>query len=233
MDSFLSAVHHFTGIRILRVADHPVDAATLAWAPLVGLLAAVLCISFFLPLAAFYLPPDIAVIPTFAAISWLRGFKAETGFCDLCDTVMHQRKRGLRGMVPQIPGVICLIWSLLFKYAIVRQFFLLESVRLLAFGTFVPYVSPLLRSEKSGWIKIAGLFWLSISAIIVFSPVKLASGIQFVLWLRGPALTFALVWLSIRLSYRLADDPCLINAAALPAELAAYLCFILVRYHFL
>src|SRR5258708_3413403 len=52
------------------------DAAALAWSPIVGLLAAILTVSFYIPLAAFYVPPDVAIILALVAISWIRGFKA-------------------------------------------------------------------------------------------------------------------------------------------------------------
>jgi hypothetical protein len=51
--------------------------------------------------------------------------------------------------------------------------------------------------------------------------------------LRGPALAFALIYLCVRLTYLLAGSPAPLNVAALPAELTAYISFILVRYHFL
>jgi len=63
--------------------------------------------------------------------------------------------------------------------------------------------------------------------------VKLLSVANVLLGLRGPLLTFALVYLSARLTFHLANDPAPLNVAALPAELAAYLSFMLVRYHFL
>jgi hypothetical protein len=123
LDSFLSAVHHFTGIRIPPVAARPIDTATLAWTPIVGLLAAILAISFYVPLGEFYLPMDVAVIPTLVAICWLRGFKPEIDFCNLCDSIFDRRKRASARSLPGVPGITCLIFATLFKYAIVRQFF--------------------------------------------------------------------------------------------------------------
>ena len=67
------------------------DAAALAWSPIVGLLAAILTVSFYIPLAAFYVPPDVAIILALVAISWIRGFKAEIDFCDLCPDQTSRR----------------------------------------------------------------------------------------------------------------------------------------------
>lgn len=233
MDSFLSAVHHFTSVRISRFAQHPVDAAALAWSPIVGLFAAILTVSFYIPLAAFYLPPDVAVILALVAISWIRGFKPEIDFCDLCDSFLGKRKRISRRSIAGVPGVMCLILAALLKYAIARQFFLLESIRLLAFGAFVPFVVPSFGPERAARVKFVGGFWLLASAIAALGSVKLLSVANVLLGLRGPLLTFALVYLSARLTFHLANDPAPLNVAALPAELAAYLSFMLVRYHFL
>ena len=92
MESFLSAVHHFTAVRISRVASHPIDAAVLAWLPVIGILSALLGISFYIPLATLYFPMDVAVVPGLIAISWLRGFKPEIDFCQLCDMLFGHRK---------------------------------------------------------------------------------------------------------------------------------------------
>jgi hypothetical protein len=235
VDSFLSAVHHFTGIRILRGAAHPIDAATLAWTPIVGLLAAILTISFYIPLGAFYLPTDVAVIPALVAICWLRGFKPEIDFCNLCDSFFGRRKRVFSRSLVGVPGIICLIFATLLKYVIVRQFFFLESIKLLAFGILISFVVPLFRPERAaGWIKLLGVFWLLISAIAAFSPMKILSATDFFVAWRGPVLASALIYLCVRLTFQLADEPAPPpNIAALPAELTAYLSFMLVRYHFL
>jgi hypothetical protein len=55
----------------------------------------------------------------------------------------------------------------------------------------------------------------------------------FLIALRGPMLASALIYLCIRLTFHLADEAPPSNIAALPAEVTAYLAFILVRYHFL
>jgi len=82
-------------------------------------------------------------------------------------------------------------------------------------------------------IKLLGGSWLLVSAITALAPVKLLSAASALFGLRGPLLTFALIYLSARLTFHLADEPAPLNVAALPSELAAYLSFILVRYHFL
>ena len=209
------------------------DAAALAWSPIVGLLAAILTVSFYIPLAAFYVPPDVAIILALVAISWIRGFKAEIDFCDLCDSFLARKKRISRRSIACIPGITCLIFAALLRYAIARQFFLLESVRLLALGTFVPFVVPSFSPERAARIKLLGGSWLLVSAITALAPVKLLSAASALFGLRGPLLTFALIYLSARLTFHLADEPAPLHVAALPSELAAYLSFILVRYHFL
>ena len=234
MDSFLSAVHHFTAIPIPRVAAHPISAATLAWLPIVGLLAVVVTISFYIPLAAFYLPPDVAVIPGLVAICWVRGFKPEIDFCNFCDSLLGRRKRSAPRSLAGVPGITCLVFATLLKYAIARQFFVPESIRLLGFGTLIGFVVPMLNPKRTGaWIKILGIVWLLGSALAVFSPVKILSSADLLLALRGPTLAFALIYLCVRLTYLFADNPAPSNVAALPAELTAYISFLLVRYHFL
>ena len=209
------------------------DGAALAWSPIVGLLAAILTVSFYIPLAAFYVPPDVAIILALVAISWIRGFKAEIDFCDLCDSFLARKKRISRRWIAGIPGITCLIFAALLRYAIARQFFLLESARLLALGTFVPFVVPSFSPERAARIKLLGGSWLLVSAITALAPVKLLSAASALFGLRGPLLTFALIYLSARLTFHLADEPAPLNVAALPSELAAYLSFILVGYHFL
>jgi hypothetical protein len=232
VDSFLSAVHHFTVIRVLRSAAHPIDTATLVWTPIVGLLTAIFTICFYFPLSVFYLPTDVAVIPALVAACWLRGFKPEIDFCRLIDSFFGSKEHPFS--VAGTPGITCLIFAMLFKYVIVRQFFLLESIRLLAFGTLISFVVPLLHPERAiGWIRCLGIFWLVVSAIAAFSPVKALSSADLLVALRGPVLASALIYLCVRLTFRLADETDCPNIAALPAELSAYLSFMLVRYHFL
>ncbi|MEA3205298.1 MAG: hypothetical protein QOG92_948, partial [Verrucomicrobiota bacterium] len=155
MESFLSAVHHFTVLRIGRAVSHPIDAATLAWLPVIGLLSALLGISFYIPLATLYLPMDVAVVPGLIAVSWLRGFKPEIAFCQVCDIAFGYRKRFTSRPVSSIPGAACLIFSILLKYSILRQFYLLEAVRLLTFGTLISFIAPLLRpSKEHRWLLV-------------------------------------------------------------------------------
>ena len=234
MESFLSAVHHFTAVRIGRVASHPVDVVVLAWLPVIGILSALLGISFYIPLAALYFPMDVAAIAGLIAISWLRGFKPEIDFCQLCDLLFGHRKHFTARPVPGVPGTACLLFVIVLKYAILRQFYLLESVRLLAFGTLVSFIAPLLRPTKEHrWLLILGAVWLIASAAAVFNASKSLANHGFLQDLRGPALSSALVYLSARLTFSLVEKTAPPNVASFPAELAAYLSFLIVRYHFL
>ena len=233
MDSFLSAVHHFTGLKIRRGARHPLDPLALVWSPVIGILAVILTVSFYIPLAAFYLPSDVAVIPAFVAICLVRGFKPEIDFCRLCDSFPGRKKGLSRRSATGVPGVTFLVFAALLKYAIARQFFLLESVKLLGFGTFVTFVVPLLKPKRASWILFLGGSWLLVSAIAAFSPLKTNSFAALLLSLRAPFVAFALIYLCVRLTFQFADEPAPLNVAALPAELAAYLSFMLARYHFL
>jgi len=234
VESFFSAVHHFTAVRISRFASRPIDSSTLAWLPVIGILSALLAISFYLPLAALYLPLDVAIVPGLAAICWLRGFKPEIDFCQLCDLLFGHRKRFTTRPFFAVPGATCLLLGLLLKYAILRQFYLLESVRLLTFGTVVSFIAPLLRpAQEHRWLAFLGLIWLVVITIAVFSGSK-ASGFRDLLMAsRGPALSFALVYLSVRSTFSLAEKAAPPNIASFPAEIAAYLSFLIVRYHFI
>ena len=49
VESFFSAVHNFTVVPIHRAASKPIDSSTLAWLPVIGILSALLGISFYLP----------------------------------------------------------------------------------------------------------------------------------------------------------------------------------------
>jgi len=60
------------------------------------------------------------------AACWLRGFKPEIDFCRLIDSVFGSKEHPLS--VAGAAGITCLIFAMLFKYVIVRQFFLLESI---------------------------------------------------------------------------------------------------------
>ncbi len=234
MESFLSAVHHFTALRISRVASRPIDAAVLAWLPVVGILSALLGISFYIPLATLYLPMDVAVVPGLIAISWLRGFKPEIVFCQLCDIIFGYRKHFTVRPVSSVPGTACLFFVILLKYSILRQFYLLESVRLLSYGTLVGFIAPLLRPTKEHrWLLILGLAWLIASALMVFSGSKSLMSHDFLQDFRGPALSFALVYLAVRLTFSIVEKAAPPNVASFPAEMTAYLSFLIVRYHFL
>lgn len=235
MESFLSAVHHFTALRISRVASRPIDAAVLAWLPVIGILSALLGISFYIPLATLYLPMDVAVVPGLLAISWLRGFKPEIVFCQLCDMIFGHRKHFTVRPVSSVPGTACLFFVILLKYSILRQFYLLESVRLLSYGTLVGFIAPLLRPTKEHrWLLILGSAWLIGSALVVFSGgLKSLTSHDFLQDIRGPALSFALVYLAVRLTYSIVEKAAPLNVASCPAEMTAYLSFLIVRYHFL
>jgi hypothetical protein len=234
VESFLSALHHFTAVRVNRVAAHPIDAAVLAWLPVIGVLSALLGVSFYIPLVAFYFPVDVAVVPGLTAISWLRGFKPEIDFAQLCDLLSGHRKRFTARPVSSVPGAACLVLGILLKYAILRQFYFLESVRLLTFGTLASFIAPLLRpSKEHRWLLILGIVWLVATAAVIFNGPKSLTNHDVLLALRGPALSFALVYLSVRLTFSLVEKTAPSNVASYPAELAAYLSFLVVRYHFL
>ena len=234
MESFLSAVHHFTAVRIGRVASHPIDAAVLSWLPVIGILSALLGMSFYIPLATLYFPMEVAVVPGLIAISWLRGFKPEVDFCQLCDLLLGHRKHFTARPVSRLPGTACLLFVILLKYAILRQFYLCESVRLLTFGTLVSFIAPLLRPTKEHrWLLILGVIWLIATVAGVFSGPKSLINHAILLEMRGPALSFASVYLTIRLTFSLVEETAPPNAASLLAELTAYLSFLIARYHFL
>ena len=221
-------------MRISRVAGRPVDAFVLAWLPVVGLLSTFLAISFYIPLAAFYFPVEVAIVPGLAAISWLRGFKPEIDLAQLCDLLFGHRRRFTARPALGIPGAACLLLGILLKYAILRQFYLLESVRLLTFGSLVSFIAPLLRpSKEHPSLLILGMVWLVASATALLSGPKSSTSQGFLLNLRGPALSFALVYLSIRLTFSTVEKTAPPNVASYPAEIAAYLSFLIVRYHFL
>jgi hypothetical protein len=234
VESFFSAVHHFTAVRISRVASKPIDSSALAWLPVIGILSALLAISFYLPLAALYLPLDVAIVPGLAAICWLRGFKPEIDFCQLCDLLFGHRRHFTTRPFFAVPGATCLLLGILLKYTILRQFYLLESVRLLTFGTVVSFIAPLLRPGKEyRWLTFLGLIWLVAATVAVFSASKAASFRDLLAALRGPALAFALIYLSVRSTFSLVEKTAPPNVASFPAEIAAYLAFLIVRYHFI
>jgi hypothetical protein len=234
VESFLSAVHNFTVVRIHRVAFRPIDASTLVWLPVIGILSALVGISFYLPLAALYLPLDVAIIPGLAVICWLRGFKPEIDFCQLCDLLFGYRKHFTARPLFGVPGATCLLFGILLKYAILRQFYLLESIRLLTFGTIVSFIAPLFRpGQQHRWLAILGAIWLIVTTIVVFSGSKTSSLMDFLLASRGPALAFALIYLCVRSTFSFAEKAAPLNVASLPAELVAYLAFIVIRYHFI
>ena len=130
--------------------------------------------------------------------------------------------------------LLCLVFVILLKYAILRQFYVLESVRLLTFGTLVSFTAPLLRPAKEHrWLLILGIVWLIASTAAIFNGSKSLANHEFLYEWRGPALAFAMVYLTVRLTFSLAEKTTSPNVASLPAELSAYLSFLIVRYHFL
>jgi hypothetical protein len=233
VESFLSAVHNFTVVRINRVASKAIDSSTLAWLPVIGILSALLAVSFYLPLATLYLPLDIAIIPGLAAVCWLRGFKPEIAFCQLCDLVFGYRKRFTMRPFVAVPGTACLLLGILLKYAVLRQFYLLESIRLLTFGTVVGFIAPLFRpAPEQRWLTILGVIWLIVTVIAVFGASKTAGLPDLLVACRGPALAFAMIYLSVRATFSFVEKapP---NLASFPAEVIAYLAYLIVRYHFI
>jgi hypothetical protein len=234
VESFLSAVNHFTVVRIPRVASRPVDAAVLAWLPAIGILSAFLAVSFYIPLAVLYVPTDVAVVPGLVAVSWLRAFKPEIDFCQLCDLLFGHRKHFSARPLSGVPGTAFLLCAILLKYTILRQFYVLETVRILAFGTLVSFIAPVLKPTKEHpWLLILGLLWLIAGATAVFSGTKSVLNHDFLHAVRGPALSFALIYLTVRLTFSVAGKTAPPNVASFPAELSAYVSFLIVRYHFL
>jgi hypothetical protein len=234
VESLLSALHNFTAVRVLRVADRPIDWTVLAWLPVIGLIASLLAITFYIPLAALYFPVDIAIVPGLIAVSWLRGFKPEIGFCQLCDLFFGYRRRMSQRAVPGIPGVTCLMLGILLKYAILRQFYLLETARLLTFGTMVSFIAPLLKpSREHRWLMILGFLWLSVVAAAVFNGPQQSLHRDLVEQLRGPFLSIVTIYIVIRFAFSMVDQSPSPAVASFLGELAAYLAFLVVRYHFL
>ncbi len=235
MDSFLTALHHFTAVRINRVARHSIDASVLAWLPVIGLVAVVLAIGFYLPLASVYFPIEVAIVPGLIAVSWLRGFKPETDFCQICDLFFGQRRHLTERPVAGVPGVSCLLFGILLKYSVLRQFYLAESVRLLSFGIMTSFIAPLLKPAKERrWLTILGLAWLVATNLTVFGDAQtFSSHHDLVDQLRGPLLSMAAVYFSVRLTFSVLDRISSPNIASFVAELTAYLSFLIVRYHFL
>jgi cobalamin synthase len=234
VESFFSALHNFTALRVSRVDGHPIDAGVLSWLPVIGLIASLLAVSFYVPLAVLYFPIDVAIVPGLVAVSWLRGFKPESDFCQLCDLFFGYRRRLTRRPVLGVPGFACLALGILLKYAILRQFYLLETVRLLAFGTMVSYIAPLFRPAKEHrWLTALGLIWLLAAAAALLIVPKTSWHWDLLAQSRGPVLSIAAVYLSIRLTFSTCEQAPSPNVASFLAELTAYLSFLIVRYHFL
>jgi hypothetical protein len=234
VEPFLTALHHFTAVRVSRVARHPIDSAAVAWLPVIGVLAAVLAIAFYVPLASLYFPIEVAIVPALIAVSWVRGFKPEIDFCQLCDLFFGQRRRMAERPVPGVPGVTCLVFGILLKYAILRQFYLVESVRLLTLGIMAGFIAPLLRPAKEHrWITLLGFIWLVGTTLAVYNGAQISFHHDLVAQLRGPALSIVAVYLSIRLAFSILNNAASPNVASFIAELTAYLSFVIARYHFL
>jgi hypothetical protein len=234
VEPFLTALHHFTAIRINRVAHHPIDATVLIWLPVIGILAVILAVTFYIPIASLYFPIDVAVVPGLIAVSWLRGFKPEIDFCQLCDLSFGQRRRLTERPVPGVPGVVCLVLGILLKYTILRQYYLGESVRLLTFGTMAGFIAPLLKpAREQRWLAILGFVWLAATTLAIYSSPHGSLHPDLVAQLRGPILSIAAVYLSVRLAFSLLGKTPSTNVASFLAELTAYLSFVVVRYHFL
>ncbi|HEY2123731.1 MAG TPA: hypothetical protein VGH07_09065 [Chthoniobacterales bacterium] len=234
MEPFLTALHHFTAVRVSRVARYPIDSAAIAWLPVIGVLTSVLAVGFYVPLASLYFPIDVAVVPAMIAVSWLRGFKPEIDFCQLCDLFFGQRRRLTERPVPGVPGVTCLVVGILLKYAILRQFYLVETVRLLTLGIMAGFIAPLLRPAKvHRWIMLLGFIWLVGTNLAVYNGAQVSLHHDLVVQLRGPVLSIVAVYLSIRLAFSVLNNAASPNVASFIAELTAYLSFVIVRYHFL
>src|ERR1700731_1153514 len=76
-----------------------------------------------------------------------------------------------------------------------------SGLTLLTFGTLVSFIAPLLRPIKEHrWLLILGIGWLIASVAAVFGAPKSLANHDLLQELRGPALSFALVYLSVRLT---------------------------------
>lgn len=234
MGSFLSAVNEFTCVKIEGSVATRVDRVALVWLPVIGFLAALIAVSFYFPLAALYIPLEIAILPGLLGVSWLRAFKPETDFCQLCDILFGFRRRFSSRAIAAAPAVCCLLASFLLRYAILRQFFLADSVRLLALGTFVGFVTPmLLPASDHRWIQALGYFWIGVGLFAALGPLRASSLRDLLVSLRGPSIAFVVILVAIRATSALLPKEKPPNGASLVAELAAYVSFLVVRYHFL
>jgi hypothetical protein len=232
--SFLSAINEFTCVRIEGSAANRVDRLALVWLPVIGFLAALIAVSFYFPLAALYVPLEIAILPGLLGVSWLRAFKPETDFCQLCDILFGFRKRYSSRSIVAAPAVCCLLASFLLRYAILRQFFLADSVRLLALGTFVSFVAPmLLPASDHRWIQALGYFWVGVGLIAALGPLKGTSLRDVLISLRGPSIAFVVILVTVHATSALLPREKPASGASLVTELAAYVSFLVVRYHFL
>jgi cobalamin synthase len=234
VDSFLAALQHFTCIKLGGTKLGSSEPRVLFWSPFLGLATVGFSLLFYLPLAALYLPSEVAVIAAIFAIVWLRGFTAESAFGQLCDVAFGVRSRFSTRPVLGVPGSCCLVIVFLTKYAVLKQFFVSETVRLLIFSGLAASVGPLLMPGKDRRItQSLGLAWLVASTIIVLGPPSLSSVQGFAWSLRGPTVLCGSVFLVTRAAFALVSDLRHPSTASVPAEMAAYLAFLTVRYLFL
>ncbi len=200
----------------------------LCWLPLLGVFFAFAVLLFYVPLAAVYLPGDVAAVLGTGAVTYLRGCKAEAEFARLADGVAGVRRRARRISPLGAAGTCVLGLAFLFRYAVLRFFLLPDAARLLAFATFAAFTAPSFVRRGGSWTAHGlGLGTLAAAAFLCLN----VHGGSSVAW-RAPTFCFALVYLAARLTFRVGAASARPNAGALPAELAAYLSFVVARYHF-
>lgn len=229
--SFRVALSEFTCLAL--DGDGIPGPAYLLWLPVIGLATVAVVLSVYVPLALFYLPGDVAGVIALVALGGLRGLRAETEFGRLADYGFGARSRFSRGTIVAAPGVTLLSGAFLFRYAVLRLFLMPDAARLLAFGTLASFLAPLFV-PKTG-LRTApylGAVTLAAASLLCVHANRFSAGS--IAFFRGPLVCFVFVYLSVRFVSRLvvitAARP---NAVALPAELAGYLGFLVVRYQFI